>query len=285
MNDRHTGAVNIRKMLLWTICCALCTLSSGLNAAKIPSDIIVPRLKEIGESLTGGVTGECDELFVSYLEIFDMYAENISAECSLTKEHKLKFENIRGSFYGGEVSGSVSVVLEKEVSYRVDLEFKSVDFQWFSMNFFDPGTRFRGKINGSLSVSGNDEGEVHGTLELKLKNGYIANFPRWFSMFSLMNVNPIRSQKISEARVKLTLSKDTFHIRSCLFRAGDITITGRGHITFDGEADIVLNPRGEHPIISMIPIVGNIVRWLEKGLWRITVKGPLFSPTFRLDPF
>ena len=121
-------------------------------------------------------------------------------------------------------------------------------------------------------------------LDLYLKDGYITRLPRWFTMFSLMNVNPIRSQKVSEAKVKLTLDKDKFIIRSCLFKTEDITITGVGEITFNGDADIVLNPRGEHPLLSMIPIVGNLVKGLEKWLWRITIKGPIFAPQYNINP-
>lgn len=190
----------------------LSLLSSFLYGAAVPSNTMIPRLKEIGDSLAGGIEGACSGIAVSYLEIFNMCAEDISADFSLKKGTELIFTNIKGVFYGGTVSGSVTVTLGDMVSYRVELVFESVDFKWFAMNFFDPEPEFRGNINGSLSVSGNDKGEVHGTLKLRLKNGYIARLPRWFTMFSLMNVNPIRAQKISEAKVNLTLDKDTFHL-------------------------------------------------------------------------
>ena len=121
-------------------------------------------------------------------------------------------------------------------------------------------------------------------MNLYLKNGYIARLPRWFTMFSLMDVNPIGSQKVSEAKIKLALDKDKFKIRSCLLKTDDITITGSGEITFDGEADIVLNPRGEHPLLSLVPIVGPFVKWLEKMVWRITIKGPIFAPQYNINP-
>jgi len=99
-----------------------------------------------------------------------------------------------------------------------------------------------------------------------------------------MDVNPMGSQRVHEAKIKLALDKDKFKIRSCLLKTEEITITGKGEITFDGEANIVLNPRGEHPLLSMVPIVGSFVKWLEKMVWRISIKGPIFSPRFNINP-
>ena len=142
MHNRYTC---MPALFLLAVFCILC-IPSGVNGAKIPSDQVIPRLKEIGESLAGGIKGECKEVFVTYLEIFNMYAEDIKADFSLEKGSELLFSNIKGSFYGGVISGSVRVILGNKVSYRVELTFSSVDFQWFAMNFFDPGTEKYGVV-------------------------------------------------------------------------------------------------------------------------------------------
>ena len=102
--------LRISNVLLCVAICILC-IQSGIEGAKIPSDKVIPRLKEISESLAGGIKGECKEIFIAYLEIFKMYAEDISAEFYLEKGHELVFKNIKGSFYGGTITGSVKVVL------------------------------------------------------------------------------------------------------------------------------------------------------------------------------
>jgi hypothetical protein len=241
-------------------------------------------LKQIGESLQKGLKGECKELFISYLEIYGMYAEDIRAEFKLEEGHILLFENIRATFYNGTITGSVKVTLGETVAYRVQLAFESVDFRWFAMNFFDPGTEFRGKIKGTFNVSGNENGDVHGKLNLTLKDGYIGRLPRWFAMFTLVNVNPLRSNDITEARLRLSIEKDKFVIKHCLMDSNDYTVTGQGEIGFDGYAKVTLIPIGKHPLISWIPIFPLIVKWAEKALRRIHINGPIFAPQYRIFP-
>jgi len=140
-------------------------------------------------------------------------------------------------------------------------------------------------VSGDLNITGDLEGEVHGTLNLRLKNGYLEKLPRWFTMFSLVNVNPMRANVISEGKVNLTIEKDKFVIQRCVMNAEDVYVFGKGSIGFDGEADIVLNPVGKHKFFSVfLPPVAVLWKWVEKGIWRIHIKGPMFSLTYRIAP-
>jgi hypothetical protein len=284
-NDIKKEPIIMRlRFLIGCICLVLLISTGTLPAARIPSKEVIPHLKQIGESLQKGLKGECKDLFVSYLEIFNMYAEDLRGEFRLEEGHILVFDNIRGSFYNGTISGSVRVTLGKAVAYHVKLDFDSVDFKWFAMNFFDAGSDFKGKIKGKLDVSGNDKGDVHGRLHLVLKDGYIKGLPRWFTMFSLINVNPLRPSAISEAKVKLNLSKDKFIIKECKFDAHDYTLTGQGEVGFDGNANIVLKPVGKHPLLRILLPVAVVVRWIERLVWQIHIKGPIYSLQYRILP-
>ena len=267
---------------------ALVLLIAGaaVHSVPIPSKTAKPQLKDI-EQVTAavGLTGECKDLYVSYLEIFSMCAEDIRGECALEDGHVLVFKNLQGSFYKGAIAGSVKVTLGKKVSYRVELTFRDIDFQWFAMNFFDPGTDFRGVLSGTITASGNTEGDVHGTLDLRLRNGYFHKLPRWFTMFSLVNVNPMRANVISKGKVSLTIERDKFVIQECRMESEDIVIYGNGKIDFDGDADIVLNPVGRHKFTSVfLPPLAVIWKTIEKGIWRVHIKGPLFSLQYRVLP-
>jgi len=261
---------------------------AAVSGSHVPSraDVSPGRKIPAGSSILEGLEVKCSDVYVSYLEIFNMYAEDIHAECMFTAGRHLEFKNIRGSFYGGTIRGKVKLTLGEKVSYRVEISFRNVDFRWFSMNFFDPATEFRGKVKGSLNVAGTTDGEVHGTLNLYLKRGYIAKLPRWFTMFSLIDVNPLKPKVISDASCRLTLERDRFVIQSCTLKTNDIDITGAGTIWFNGRADIIFNPRGKHPLLTtFLPPVAFIVRGIEKALWRVHIKGPLFALQYKISPF
>ncbi len=257
------------------------------EAIQIPSGKVMPRLKAIGRSLARGIKAEGNFIFVSYLEILEMYVEDIECTFSLEDGHVMVFSRIKGSFYGGTLSGNVRVSLDEDVSYRVELEFQNVDFGWFAMNVYDPGENFRGKVNGSLKISGNDEGDVHGNLNLELKNGYLLKLPRWFTTFTLVNMNPMRSNVISDASADVTIGSKGFTIRRIEMSTNDVDIYGTGTISYDGDADIVFNPVGKHKLLKgtliLMPVA---VFWqmLEKGIWRIHLKGPIFSLKYRISP-
>ena len=104
-------------------------------------------------------------------------------------------------------------------------------------------------------------------------------------MFSLVNVNPLRANVISSGRVRLTLERDRFVIQECVMDSEDVYVYGVGSIKFDGDADIVLNPVGKHKFTSVIlPPLAVLWKWVEKGIWRIHIKGPIFSPKRRISP-
>lgn len=275
-----------KKSCVIIVLLVLLLTAGGIYPAKIPSDALFPKLKEFGESLAKGLTAECRKFFISYLEIFGMYAEDIQGEFALEQGHILLFRNLHGTFYGGTISGDVKVTLGENVSYRVDLKFASVDFRWFAMNMFDPGTSLKGNLRGSVNLAGNLEGEVHGTLNIRLKDGYLKSLPRWFAMFTLVNLNPMRGNVISSANVKLTIEKDKFVIQKCELDTEDVTVFVKpgGTIDFNGNADFVLNPVGKHRIASIF-LFGVVWRWLDQLILRIPVKGPLLTPSFRLSAF
>ncbi|MFH1706983.1 MAG: hypothetical protein ABIF71_03580 [Planctomycetota bacterium] len=259
---------------------------AGLRAAQVPSQGALPAtVPADGAVRRVPLSAACDDLYLAYLEIFSMYAEDIRGRFRFEDGHVLVFEDLKADFYGGTIAGSVRVMLTRRVSYRVELDFADVDFRWLAMNLFDAGTDMKGRVKGALRISGNEDGEVHGTLDISLRDGFVRQLPRWFTMFSLVSVNPMQASIITEGMVRMNLERDRFVIRECAFDATNALIYGTGHITFGGNANIVLNVVGKHPLLSVLaPPVAALWKWVEKGVLRFSINGPLFAPQFRISP-
>ncbi|MFC1582032.1 hypothetical protein ACFL4W_00700 [Planctomycetota bacterium] len=280
--NRHIRNAVLMLLLLGGVFLAT---AKRVHAFRIPSRKVMPQLKQLGEALGQGLRAECADFYAAYLEIYDLYAEDITGEFALEKGNVLVFKKLRGKFYGGWISGLVKVTLGEKTSFRIELQFGDADLRSLAMSYYDPGTKFKGRLSGSLKLSGNEDGEVYGSMSIKLKDGILEKIPRWFTMFSLVNINPLRANVISSGRVKMTIKRDRFIIDECIMDSEDVYIFGSGEIDFDGEADIVLNPVGKHKFISIIlPPVAVLWKWVEKGIWRVHIKGPLFSLVYRIAP-
>ena len=272
------------RVVVWIV---LMAIGAVVWCANIPSGISSILSDVSAEKQVVGINGETDELFISYLEIFDMYIENLRGVFKLVDGEVLEFKDLRGSFYGGILNGEVKVTLGDVVNYHVQLDFDNLDFHWFALYVFDPGTDFKGILSGELNLSGNTDGDVHGKLKIRLRDGSFKKLPRWFTMFSLVGVNPMRANVISKGRVDMTIENGRFVIDpgGWEMHTEDVTIHGKGTIDFDGNADLVLSMVGKHKFASVfLPHIAVLWKWAEKGIWRQSIKEPIFTPRLRIAP-
>ena len=207
-----------------------------------------------------------------------------------TRGTKLNFLNLKATAYGGILWGrSFSLDTKTKEFYGEAFTLDRVDLQDFVRDTKSYSTKvMTGKMNLELKdLKGNslDSSTITGKGKLMIRDGQLYEIPVFLKLFTLNPGELFKSRNQFDAGViEYDIKQRKILVERMAFTSESVSVVGRGHVTFDGELNLVLKPKSG-PLLGLDFFVlrwaGELLSFLLDPVVSVEVRGTFDKPEFK----
>lgn len=205
-------------------------------------------------------------------------------------EAKLVFGDIAASFYGGALSGKLSLALAEPLAFTSWLSLQNADFKVLSREAFGADSQATGRLHVRLEFPpGRLKAEkgLIGDGEAWVDQGELGQLPIAAGLFNALNLRSPLDRSITEADAKFGIARDQILLKEFHLIGEARVLAGYGTAGFDGALNLrLVSPRAEArnlPELVLLPL--NILReQVIPQLVQVDVRGTVSQPEFHVLP-
>jgi hypothetical protein len=193
-----------------------------------------------------------------------------------------KLPSVRGSLLGGELTGELSVTLDRTPHYAAHLEVRGADLQEYAMTLAGHQT-FRGRVAGRLDLEGvgGDIRTLQGGGWARVDNGDLGELPVYLRLFKILNLSAATKTAFDSADVTLSVRNGKSYFDPIQFTGSAFSLRGRGTMGVQGDLDMrlrVLYGRDQFHL----GVLSDALREASGQFFVVEVKGTPSYPKFKL---
>jgi AsmA protein len=198
--------------------------------------------------------------------------------------------------YGGRQLGIVSVDISKPVPvYRIRTSVQGLDVNralsanTTMKNFLAGSGHLTGDVRGSGSTAVALKRTLTGTVEFDLKDGVIRNFPLLAAINQALGVTQgtDRDTKFQSFSGTATLGGGAARTNNLVLRAGELSLTGKGTLSFDQRLDLRLvagvSPAMSKQLAQRVGLLKNLSNDRGQLTFPVIVTGTTTAPKISVD--
>jgi hypothetical protein len=203
---------------------------------------------------------------------------------------KLNFVNLKGSAYGGILTGksfSLDTATKDFIGEAFTLD--RVDLQDFVRDTKSYANKtMTGKVSLEVrDLKGNslESGTITGKGRMLIRDGGLWDIPIFLKLFTLNPGELFKSKNQFDAGVvEFDIKNRRFMVERMAFTSDSVSVVGRGHVGFDGDLNIVLKPRSG-PLLGIDFFVlrwaGDLLSFLLDTVANVEIKGTFDKPEIK----
>jgi hypothetical protein len=207
---------------------------------------------------------------------------------------KVTFSNIKGTAYGGVVTGN---------SFTIDVDSKDFSATLFTADRVDLGEFVKdtsafstkaiaGKVTlevRDLTGRTDDAGTMKGKGQLQIRDALLWDIPIFLSLFQL-NFDKIFTSKnqFEAGAVEFDIRNRKFDVKHLAFTSESQSVVGHGRVNFDGELHLFLRPISQRLVgidFFILNWAATFISWFTGGITGVEVTGTFEKPETSIKPF
>jgi uncharacterized protein involved in outer membrane biogenesis len=198
--------------------------------------------------------------------------------------------------YGGKQQGIVSVDLNQPAAaYAISTSVQGLDVNRAlsantTMKDFLAGIgHLNGKVRGSGNTAAALERTLTGTLDFELKDGVIRNFPLLAAINQALGITggTDKDTKFQSFSGTATIGGGKARSNNLAFRAGELTLTGKGTLGFDQRLDLRMtasaSPELSNQLVQQVGVLKQLSNDREQVTFPVIVTGTTTAPRISVD--
>jgi hypothetical protein len=201
-------------------------------------------------------------------------------------DSRLTIDNLKGDFEGGRLVSkgtfgqgarkAIGVDLTAPHRFDISLHLEKVDLARMMRGVFESSIADTGELDLNLQISGalNNVLGLTGRGELDLKDGRLWSIPAARELFSQLGFPNTGIFNRLQARFKI--NQGVFETHDLRVRSALLKLVGSGSLDFDGALSYDLDVR--YGILDKLGILNRVLYWLNRGLWRVSIRGDFSRP-------
>ena len=232
-------------------------------------------------------------LFLNRATVAGKRVTDLAASLLMTGR-KVTFSNIKGTAYGGVVTGK---------SFTIDVDTKEFFGTLFTADRLDLGEFVKdtsafstkaiaGKVTlevRDLTGRTDDAGTMKGKGQLQIKDALLWDVPVFVSLFQLNFQDLFKSKNHFEAgAVDFEIRDRKFVVKHLAFSSESLSVVGHGRVNFNGEIHLFLRPISERLVgidFFLLNWTATFLSWLTGGITGVEVTGTFEKPETSIKPF
>jgi hypothetical protein len=188
--------------------------------------------------------------------------------------------HLSAHFIEGQVFLDAVVELGEPMRYGVYMTLKNGDLKRFAQLYMKAGhNKLAGKMNGTIEFKGVgvNPKNLTGGGSLVISPAALYELPVVVQIFNVLSLTPADKTAFKQALFVFSLGGGHVHFDQIKLVGDSIELLGNGRVNFDGNVKLgFISSMGKRSL--PIPIVGDIVRGVTKGVVGVYVSGPLDAP-------
>jgi hypothetical protein len=201
------------------------------------------------------------------------------------KDDLLNVYRLRGTMYGGSLTGSVQMRLEEPRRYSSTLKVEGVDMPSFirdNLPGYD-GEKIGGLLFGEFRIQGRGmkADDLVGSGEFRLRGDRVLKYPGALKLLNLLRFSLPADDDFQEALVRYELVRRRIELKRIEVACPSLKVLGSGTIGGDGELNLRFAPESTR---TGVPLITDIVGAVSNPLMEVTVKGRIDDPVINVDP-
>jgi hypothetical protein len=259
---------------------------------------VEPRFEDLeGTIQLVGVLGEKPmvqgPLFLNRATIWGKRVTDLAASL-LMHGRKLTFSNIKGTAYGGVVSGkSVTIDVDTKEFFGTLFTADRLDLgEWVKDTAAFSTKAVAGKVTlevRDLTGRTEDAGTLKGKGQLQIRDALLWDIPVFLSLFQLNFDNLFASRNQFEAgAVEFEIAKRQFDVKHLAFTSESLSVVGSGRLGFDGRIRFFLRPLSKRLVgidFFILNWAATFLSWFTGGITGVEVTGTFEKPETSIKPF
>lgn len=201
-------------------------------------------------------------------------------------DSRLTIDNLEGDFEGGQLvsQGAFGQGARKALGvditppHRFDLSLRldRADLSRMMRGVFESSIADTGELSLNLQLAGalNDVLGLTGRGEMDLKDGRLWSIPAARELFSSLGFPNTGVFNRLQARFKI--NQGVFETHDLRVRSSLLKLVGTGELDFNGALSYDLDVR--YGILDNLGILNKLLYWLNRGLWRVWIRGDFSRP-------
>jgi uncharacterized protein involved in outer membrane biogenesis len=198
--------------------------------------------------------------------------------------------------YGGRQQGVVSMDLNQPVpAYRIRTSIQGLDVnEALSANttmkdFLAGKGQVAANVRGSGTTAAALRRSLTGTLKYELKDGVIRNFPLLAAINQALGITggTDRDTKFQSLSGTATIGGGKARTNDLAFRAGELTLTGKGTLSFDQRLDLRMtasaSPEMSNQLIQRVGMLKGLSNSRGQVTFPVIVTGTTTAPRISVD--
>jgi len=232
-------------------------------------------------------------LFLNRATIWGKRVTDLAASL-LMHGRKITFSNIKGTAYGGVVSGK---------SFTIDVDTKDFYGTLFTADRLDLGewvkdtAAFSTKaVSGKVTLEVRDlkgrtdeAATMKGAGRLQIRDALLWDIPMFLSLFQLNFDNLFTSRNQFEAgAVEFEIGDRKFDVKHLAFTSESLSVVGHGTLDFDGKIRFFLRPISKRLVgidFFILNWAASFISWFTGGITGVEVSGTFEKPETSIKPF
>jgi hypothetical protein len=196
-----------------------------------------------------------------------------------------RLSSVRGTIVGGELTGALSVTLDRTPHYAATLELRGADLQEYARTLSGHQT-FRGLVAARLDLEGvgGDIRTLQGGGWARVDNGDLGELPVYLRLVKLLNLSPATRTAFDAAAVTLTVRNGKSYFDPIQFTGSALSLHGRGTMDVQGDLDMRLRVLYGRDRVHLW-LLSDALREASGKFLVVRVQGTPSFPKLKLEPF
>ncbi|MEK6250088.1 MAG: AsmA-like C-terminal region-containing protein, partial [Planctomycetales bacterium] len=182
-------------------------------------------------------------------------------------------------FYGGTLVGDGRIDHSDITRYTLSAQMVDAELNSFAVEKIPKGRGLRGKVAGSLQLSGSSRGPhtLKGVGKLSLRDGDLYELPLVLSLLKILSIRQPDSSAFNTCEIEFQLDGTHILFNKFNFLGDAISLLGKGEMDFDRNLRMIF-----HAILGndqlQIPLISPLTNTVSKQLMLLYVYGTLDDP-------
>lgn len=203
------------------------------------------------------------------------------------KGSKLALHDLKATLYGGQVRGQVMMEMGSIKNYAAVLEVSDIELAQVATRLLRMNPdQVRGKLSGNVEFQGNGQtaADLVGRANLKVDHGKLWELPVILAVLNVLNIPPMDRTAFTDATAEVELYDERVHVKKLDLMGNTVSIYGEGTVTTGGDLDLSFLAGISRFAVPDVPLVGSLVKAVQKQLMMVRVGGSVRKPDLELEP-